>query len=219
MGQYHDGRDEMRDGAPAEARSGGGPRRPNAVVAFTVAGIVLIALALALVGNNVLHDRAAAERCAEALDGVDAQMAPYALTDYAAPSGKLASAQVGDRSYVGVIEMPALGLRLPVQSSWTEENVAFAPALYVGAPSTRHLIVGGMNYPSQFGRISELADGDAVVFTDMANRAYRYRVATVETVDSGDWGAIEGDVDEGLSLFANTFSGMQTTVVRCLPDK
>ena len=184
--------------------------------AFVVLGALLVVAAVALAGYNLVYDRSAEQRAQQVLEDVRAQMPEHALLDYAAPSGKLVSVQVDGRSYVGIVELPALDVCLPVQSTWSEENVDLCPGVLAGTPYEGNLVLGGMNYASHFGRIADMADGETVTFTDMNAHTFTYRVASAETVDARDWDAIRAGGDWNLALFCNTYSGMQATVVRCV---
>ena len=193
-------------------------RRSRLAIVFAVLGALLVAAAVALALYNLNYSQTAGQRAADDLAHVEGQLPPIVLADYKAPSGNLPSVQVGGRSYAGIVEIEALGVKLPVAGNEPAQGSGgdFAPYVSSYDSASGAIVIGGANYASQFGRIGELATGDAVVFTDMSGRVRTCAVATVATVGADDAQALRDTcADWPLCLHVSTFSGMQRTVVCC----
>ena len=67
------------------------------------------------------------------------------------PNMEMPVLQADGKSYIGVLDIPALGLSLPVMSQWSYPNLKLAPCRYTGSAYSGNLILAGHNYPSHFG--------------------------------------------------------------------
>lgn len=116
--------------------------------------------------------------------------------------------------YIGVLEIPALQLELPVLSEWSYDRLKIAPCRYAGSAYLKNMILCAHNYPSHFADLQSLRSGDSVTFTDVDGNAFVYRVVEIETIPSGGVEQMEsGDWD--LTLFTCNFSGQSRVTVRC----
>ncbi len=130
------------------------------------------------------------------------------------PTVEMPTVEHNGQTYIGVVEVPVLGLRLPVISQWTYPRLKIAPCRYQGSAYTNDLIIMAHNYKSHFGKLLNLRPGDDVYFTDMAGNAFRYQVIELETLagnavedmSAGDW---------DLTLFTCTLGGKTRVTVRC----
>ncbi len=120
-------------------------------------------------------------------------------------------------AYIGILEIPALDLTLPVISQWSTANGRIAPCRYAGSAYLDDFVVCAHNYSSHFGRLSSLSLGETVSFTDMEGNQFTYRIQEIEVLDGT---AIEqmcaGDWD--LTLFTCTIGGASRVTVRCEKD-
>lgn len=116
--------------------------------------------------------------------------------------------------YVGILEIPALELQLPVIDQWSYPGLKIAPCRYQGSAYTGDLILMAHNYESHFGRLKELRPGDRVAFTDMDGNLFVYEVVefeelpgnAVEEMEAGEW---------DMTLFTCTYGGRSRVVIRC----
>lgn len=197
------------------AQGEGAARRPGSFW-MTVGALLLVAAAV-LAGYNVYLDwRAgrAAEQALSALSGSHTQV-DDALID---PNAAMPTIMVDGYEYVGVLELPSLGLRLPVMSTWSYERLNLAPCRYAGSAYRDNMVVAGHSYQAHFGRLAELAPGDEVAFTDCLGNRFNYKVTGVEQIAPTD---VEGMVEKGaaswdLTLFTCTYSGQARVAVRCV---
>ena len=118
--------------------------------------------------------------------------------------------------YVGILQLPALSLELPIASQWSYPVLRKAPARYSGSAYTQDLVICGHNYTSHFGNLSALEPGDPVVFVDMDGNVFQYQVAEQELLNAEDVEAMQ-EGDWALTLFTCTIGGKNRIVIRCDP--
>ena len=191
-------------------------------------GLLLITAALLLTGYNLLED----ERAAQSVEQIIAQMGERhpaepetggsvggdtteEIPDYLLnPSMEMPEEIIDGHSYIGVLEIPAYGLTLPVMSQWSYPSLKIAPCRYMGSAYTDDLIIAAHNYTSHFGNLKNLEPGDRIIFTDVDGNVFSYEVilretlmpTAIEEMESGDW---------DLTLFTCTIGGAYRVTVRC----
>lgn len=189
----------------------------------TKIGLLLLAAALALFVYNLASDALAGASANSVLKQLDADSGILSGSDAEAasipeyilnPEMDMPEKVVDGRSYIGVLEMPALSLELPVISEWSSSDLNVAPCRYAGSAYSNNLVIAAHNYRSHFGRLDNLSPGDEVVFTDVDGNVFRYEVIELETLSSyASDEMVSGDWD--LTLFTCTLSGQQRITVRC----
>ncbi len=174
-------------------------------------GLVCFAIAVSIIVYNRDEDNAAGASAAALLEGVDAQISNVALDD---PTGEMKAVDVNGQSFIGIITIPAIDIRLPIQSEWAQENAKTSPCRYKGSVYENDLIVAGHNYQRHFGKLNQLVSGDTIIVTDVDGRQYYYQVTYIEEI-----GTYEVDkMDEGIwdfTVFTCTIGGANRVTVRC----
>lgn len=197
---------------------------------FTITGLLLFAAALALSAYN-FWDGYRAEQSREKLleeyrdknqdisdkgeqaDESDGQIPDYQLNpEMEMP--EIALEDLDGVACIGVLEIPAIDLKLPVLSEWSYPLLKKSPCRYSGSAYLDNLVIAAHNYRTHFGKLKELETGDEVIFTDAAGNRFEYKVAVVEALTpqsvedmtSGEW---------ALSLFTCTLDGKNRVTVRC----
>lgn len=179
---------------------------------YIAIGAALIIAAALLLKNNIDENTAAGEASEELLTEVIEQMPEVVLEPEV--SGPMPAVSVDGRSFVGTVEIPSLGLLLPVQDQWSNDNAKVSPCRYKGSAYDNDLIVCGHNYAEHFGTLNELEMGAEVVFTDMSGRSFYYVVTNIENLGSYDIEEMEaGEWD--FTLFTCTVGGANRVTVRC----
>lgn len=150
----------------------------------------------------------------DASDKEDKQNTPdYLLNpDMDMPEYTLKS--LGDVACIGILEIPALDLELPVISSWSYSSLRLAPCRYSGSAYKGDLVIAAHNYQSHFGGLRTLPEGSEVFFTDAVGNRFSYYVAvtealtpwSVDDMTSGEW---------PLTLFTCTLDSQNRVTVRC----
>ena len=192
---------------------------------LTGVGLLLIAAALLLTVYNIREsDRAGSESeemvvrmesltadLPERLETEKKELVPEYVKN---PEMEMPTVEVNGQECVGMIEIPALGLKLPVISEWSDAKLKKAPCRYSGSAYLKNMIIAGHNYRTHFSGIKRLNPGDSVVFTDADGNVFSYEVAEIETVGGYDIEKMEaGDWD--LTLFTCTNKGKAGAAVRC----
>lgn len=141
------------------------------------------------------------------------------LPDYIRnPDMEMPVEMISGNAYIGVLELPTLGLELPVMSEWSYSKLNVAPCRYKGSAYSHDLIILAHNYSTHFGTLKNLSIGDPVIFTDVDANVFRYEVLELETLmpsameemESGDW---------DLTLFTCTVGGQSRVTVRCVTQE
>lgn len=119
-----------------------------------------------------------------------------------------------ETGYMAVLEIPALGITLPVNTQWSEDALHISPCRYVGALKTKDLIIAGHNYGSHFGYLHNLQISDSVIITDASQKRYEYQVSKKETIPGTSIDKMQaGEWD--LTLFTCDYMGTSRITIRC----
>ncbi|SHG11357.1 LPXTG-site transpeptidase (sortase) family protein [Bittarella massiliensis (ex Durand et al. 2017)] len=146
----------------------------------------------------------------------DAALEQTELPDYVLnPDMEMPTQEIEGNDYIGVVDIPSLGLSLPVMSEWSYPKLKLAPCRYYGSAYTGCLTIVAHNYHTHFGLLREVLVGTQVLFTDVKGRQFSYEVSTVETIEAT---AIEDAVSSvwDLTLITCTTGGQTRLAVRCL---
>lgn len=198
-------------------------------------GLLLMAAALCLGAYNLRESRKAEKSAADTVQQlqqllpteplqppqeteaqeVPADPAEQEIPDYILdPNRDMPVQNIFGYDYIGMLEIPALDLLLPVMADWDYNRLQIAPCRYTGSPYLGNLVIAAHNYPSHFGNLQNLSEGDEVTFTDMDRNVFTYEVVAIESLQPT---AVEemtaGEYD--LSLFTCTVGGNYRVTVRC----
>lgn len=121
---------------------------------------------------------------------------------------------VEEAGCIGILEIPALHLRLPVLSTWSYALLKKAPCRYTGSVYLDNMVIAAHNSKAHFKKLSNLQEGDIITFTDAVGNVFTYSVAGLEILQpeevddmtSGQW---------PLTLFTCTYGGAGRVTVRC----
>ena len=192
----------------------------------TALGLLLLLAALGLTAYNLWRDAMASmsvdvvlERLTPTLSSRQSELPPLSsgealeeafVPDYVLnPEMAMPEETIDGRNYIGVLDIPALELSLPIISEWSYDALQIAPCRYSGSA-----VIAGHNYRSHFVSLPQLQPGDSVTFTDMDGNVFSYEVSSLETLSpyavsdmtSGDW---------DLTLFTCTVGGQSRLAIRC----
>ena len=135
------------------------------------------------------------------------------------PGDEMPSIDLDGDLYIGVLEIPSLGLSLPIMAECDYTKLRTAPCRYSGSYYTDDLVIAGHNYPKHFSPIKWIEPGSDVFFTTARGEVLAYTVDWVETmrpteiekmISAGDW---------DLTLFTCTTGGNARCAVRCVRVK
>ena len=130
------------------------------------------------------------------------------------PDMDMPTEKIRSQYFIGILEIPAIGLYLPIISEWSDYSLSIAPCRYTGSVYKNDMIIAGHNYNSHFASLNSLSQGDSVYFTDIDGNVFQFEVAeretlqptAVEQMQSGDW---------DLTLFTCTYGGQARVTIRC----
>ncbi|MFI3206667.1 MAG: sortase [Clostridia bacterium] len=108
---------------------------------------------------------------------------------------------VDNSLYCFVLNIPSLGLQLPVQSNWSYENLNVSPCVYKSEP----LSIAAHNYDTHFGKLTSLNIGDSVSIEYFSGEIDEYKVVSITKIYETDVEELENS-DYDLSLFTCNYS-------------
>ena len=195
------------------------------------AGLILVTAAVLLLVYNLwdghrareseeailaeyLQENKKASESPDASDKEDKQNIPDYLLNPDMDMPEYTLKRLGDVACIGILEIPALDLELPVISSWSYSSLRLAPCRYSGSAYKGDLVIAAHNYQSHFGGLRTLPEGSEVFFTDAVGNRFSYYVAvtealtpwSVDDMTSGEW---------PLTLFTCTLDSQNRVTVRC----
>ena len=170
-------------------------------------GAALLCAALLLAAKNRREETSAGEAAAALLVQAEQTIAQHAAPPAAVPTPAPSSAAEETLSpspsaspsaapegpaFLGVLSVPAVSLTVPVLAEWSYYHLTLAPCRDCGSVETDDLVIAAHNYDTHFGRLSRIAPGDSVYFTDMAGSTTEYAAASVEQRDPSDAEGVRG---------------------------
>ena len=196
---------------------------------FITLGLLLMAAAFGLVLHNQVEAKEAgrnAERVLVELSDVMREQSESDILaeDFSAPVEAdktvpvMATETIDGNRYIGVIEIPAQGISLPVGENWTEELLQLSPCRYSGSYYTDDLVICGHNFASHFSPIKYIEPEEQVYFVTVEGTRYSYSVVLRDTIQPDEVDKMLGkeDVPWDLTLFTCNNGGESRCAVRCI---
>ena len=196
---------------------------------FITLGLLLMAAAFGL----VLHNRMEANEAGRKAEIVLAELSDVMRErqESVIPAEDLSALAEADKAvpvmptetidgnrYIGVLEIPALGISLPVGENWSDELLQLSPCRYSGSYYTDDLVICGHNYESHFSPIKYIEPEELLYFVTVEGTRYAYSVVQRETVWPLEIDKMLGkeDVPWDLTLFTCNNGGESRCTVRCM---
>ena len=190
-------------------------------------GLLLLAAALGLAGYNIYESKraqAASDNILKELSEIivlaetenvdDSEEIPNYVE---IPEKEMPSVESDGERYIGILEIPDIGLRLPVMGGeWSYNKLNIAPCRYSGSVYENSMVIAAHNYSSHFGKIGSLGIGTQIRFTDIDGNVFEYTAGWAETLQSIDVEEMKGGEDWDLTLFTCTYSGRERYTLRCI---
>lgn len=194
-------------------------------------GIIFIIVAAGLMIYNIYESMHAAQQSNSVLQQIvdernqenDTQypeISDEVIPEYVLfPEKEMPIVKIDSQNYVGVLEIPDLGLVLPVLAGeWSYAKLRIAPCVYAGSIYQDNMVIAAHNYWSHFSRIKNLEVGDVVIFTDCEGNVFEYSVGWVDILQKYDTEEMKLAETWDLSLFTCTYSGKERYTVRCIKN-
>ena len=122
--------------------------------------------------------------------------------------------QAASTSFIGVVQVPSLDIKLPVQADWSAYKLRRSPCRFWGSLEENTLIIAGHAIDAHFRSLRDIQLGADVVFTDALGNAILYRVSAIEILAPGEGQKlVEGEWD--LTLFTCSPGAVGRVTVRC----
>lgn len=168
------------------------------IIFFIAAGIILIACAI---GYAVCSDIEAAEAQEAALEAEDVleglyeaagtqpfvnepDQASSADEEYDAETGipAMSVLEIDGQEYIGTVEVPSVGIKMPIISECDEEKLRISPCRYSGSYYTDDLVLSGHNYRGgrHFSPLRNVEVGADVRYTTVEGKVIKYKVSAIE---------------------------------------
>lgn len=196
-------------------------RKSIGIVCMTVGILLLICALTLLIWNNVESSKAeqssieVVSQLKDAITDSEKQSENSSdVSDTPTKERQTTEIEIDRYDYIGYLSIPALGLELPVMSSWDYQRLKVSPCRYSGNITDKNLVVIAHNYSGHFGNLDQLQFEDEVLFTDVTGEVTAYQVACVDVVSpSSAEEVVSGDFD--LALVTCTYGGKTRFVVYC----
>ena len=179
-------------------------------------GALLISAAVLLTAHNLHEARQAAEFAEQtALRLTDGLSRTHAVPQTTEASGteEAPHVAVDGTEYLGLLEVPSLGLTLPVAAQWDYPTLKRTPCRYSGTSAEDNLIILAHNYHTHFGRLKQLAPGAEVYLTELSGARTAYIVTGLERISPDGLPALESQA--ALTLLTCTPGGKSRLAVLC----
>lgn len=198
-------------------------------------GNFLIALGLILLlaaGGLVIYNMWDARRAEEASNQIASNLIDEigeAVEDgvtalpYAAANTPMPTAMIDGYEYIGILEIPSLGLTLPVMKEWDYDRLKISPCRFTGSYYTDDLVICAHNYAKHFSPIKWIEIGADVYFTNVEGLTIHYIVTNRETVEPTDVATMiensknseTSKMEWDMTLFTCNTGGQTRCAVRC----
>ena len=158
-------------------------KKINTSKSFLIVGILLIISALILVMYNLISDYIAGNKSKNAVDNISTIINTMKnISDDIDLDKKMPTIEYNGISYIGVISIENIGIKLPVISSYNQDYLKISPTLYKGSIYKNDAVIIAHNYKSHFGNLDKLFIGDKVEFMDIEGNIFNYEVINKENV-------------------------------------
>lgn len=199
-------------------------------VALIITGTMLVLAALFLCLYNIIQDKQSGEKSQQILIDLKKEIIPQATqsennilfdpmelsdenqTKTTSPSTK----EIEGITYLGYLDIPDIGLELPVMENWSYTQLEYSPCCYSGTAADNNLIIAAHNYSSHFRHINSLYSGSIFYFIDADGVVNEYEVTNIELINGNDPISMITDPDDSwdITLFTCNFDGSERIAVR-----
>lgn len=181
-----------------------------------VLGVLLIVLALGYGVYAVVSSKSAAADN-QKIVALAEKLMPPVVDAYPEERGNsiMPSIELEGVNVLGIIEMPAYSVKLPVGSVWNAKRMQSMPCRYDGSVYDRTLMIGTTDANGQFDFAADVSVEDALFFTDMEGGRYSYKVSSIKHATSFG-GASWSDKGADLTVFVKDSLSGEYTVIYCI---
>lgn len=178
-----------------------------------VIGLGLMVAGLLLVLGSALARhlwKTQASRLAEQIEALLPERSVGVPEEYS--SMDMPALSLDGQGFIGLVELPAYGIQLPLCGHWKPGNVSKYPCRFEGTLYNDSLIIGAS--AAQLSCVKTVGHGDVVKVTDMQGAVYTYRVVNIRRADNAQVSALRRD-DARLVIFVRDLYTMEYIIVSC----
>jgi sortase A len=184
---------------------------------WMLVGVLFLIAALLLTAYNIWDGKRAGDASEEIRQELIPQIGSEDEAGAIDPDMEIPTITINGNRYIGILEVPALNLSLPVMESWDYDKLRIAPCRYAGSPYKDNMVIAGHNYARHFSGLKNLPEGTEIQFVDVEGRIFRYWITDLEILKPNQTEAlISGDWD--LTLFTCTYGGGSRYTIRCTKE-
>lgn len=181
---------------------------------FILIGLLLIIVAFCLTINNIKNNEKAEKESEKIVKEITEKISQKMTeNNNEENTSKSTNIKIGDEEYIGLIKIEKIDLILPIIDNWDYNKLSKAPCRYSGSIDNK-LIICAHNYPSQFGELKKLEEGDIITITDINGINHNYKVGKKENIYYKNIEEMK-NTDWDLSLFTCTVGGKARLTIRC----
>jgi len=185
-------------------------------------GVLIVAAAVALAGYNMYDNHmagasvnAANDRMNHIIPGEEPEDRWWeSIEEELLPD--MPAMEIDGNRYIGQLRIPSLSLVLPVLSEWSYPLLRVAPCRFSGTVYDGSLTIAAHNYRTHFGRLTQLSQGDAIVFVDAEGYVWNYEVLEIVSVEPEEVEFMTTGDYWDLTLFTCNYSGQLRHAVRAV---
>lgn len=184
-----------------------------------IAGCLLIAGSLALFLSVRIGTAQAQKQNTQMVQTIHGMLPPMqpGITDQFT-NMSMPTLEIDGEDYTGLIEIPALGVTLPLADKWDKRTAMKHPCRFAGTVYDSTLIVGGADRPGQFAGFDMIQPGSTVTVTDMTGWTFDYVIHRIDRSSAVSEEVLKaGNAD--LTLFVRNAYGLDYILLRCVASK
>ena len=196
-------------------------------------GLLLLAAAFCLTGYNIYQAKKAQSLAADVMgeikmavpapevneveDQKEEQTEEEIPIHVAFPEKEMPTVKINDERYIGILEMPSIGITLPVfGGEWSYSKLRTAPCRYSGSVYKDNMVIAAHNYSSHFGKIKNILPDSEIIFTDIEGNVFHYVVGWLDVLEATDIEEMKDAEEWDLTLFTCTYGGKSRYALRCI---
>lgn len=181
---------------------------------FYILGVVLIAAGVGLYAVQTAAISKAEQKTTEIAEQIEGYLPNRTAGTTGEYFGNMPAYSIDGIDYVGLLQVPNLGINRPILSKWNTERGITCPTKYCGSVYTDTLAIGGSNHMGQMDFLSQLDIGYKVIVTDMLGNEFSYEIKRIDRASDVDEALLASD-EYSLTLFTYQRSEKKYIIVRC----
>lgn len=180
-----------------------------------VMGVILIVISFCLLFFLQLHTHTGAEKCKKIVAKIQ-ELLPDKTSGIpeAYPELSMPILEINGKDYIALLDVPSLGITLPVADKWDSKKLFISPARFNGSAYDNSLVIGGTDNSHQFGFCNKIEDGAYITVTDVLGTCFTYTVANVERSKSAENQWLTDEAYDLTLFYRDTYS-TDYIAVRC----